>query len=70
VDAATRERAGVGAALADCVVGQDVECGGHAGAGGGGGGGFGGFVNYVVKLVSWDVGDFSLPGFSPGPGGP
>jgi hypothetical protein len=54
---------------------SDVECGGHAGAGaggGGGGGGFGlgGFAIYMVKLVAWDGGDFSLPGFSAGPDGP
>jgi hypothetical protein len=52
---------------------SDVECGGHAGGsggGGGGGGGFGGFATYIVKLVAWDGGDFSLPGFSPGAGGP
>jgi hypothetical protein len=52
---------------------SDVECGGHAGAGaggGGGGGGFGAFATYIVKLVPWDGGDFSLPGLSVGPGGP
>jgi hypothetical protein len=76
------EMAGVAAAAGLCQplpgddavhfsLASDVECGGRAGAGGGGGGGgFGGFVSYVVKLVPWEGGDFSLPGLSPGPGGP